>query len=438
MAMQVLVVQPENESIPTGTAQQLIKIGCEVSNVSGYDAAIDILKDKSFGAILLSQPQPKQCTPEHQVAFELFVKQIESKRIATILYAQDGASIKPNEGTLVDHVQNNITAPELKGRIAMIERYQGVIGGLETQLLRMEQLGKLLNQHLRELDQEMELAGRLQRDFLPQLSGRVGNVEYASIYRPVTWISGDMFDVLPIDKKNTGFYIADAVGHGMASGLLAMYMKRAIVPAKIQQDQLVIAHPTEVLETLNKAMVDQALPDCQFITACYMLINHDSRTLEFARAGHPHPILIKRNGHPVPLPLNPQGKDHSALTDSIERQPSRGAGTKCLQARFAGEARELITPGGLLGLSESEEYPSMSVPLEVGDKIIVFTDGFEPFLTSDTTNNKGDSLNLDLFKSMSSMNIHEVISELDAMMDVDDNWNKPPDDMTVMGLEILS
>lgn len=415
--MQVLVVQPKNEALPKGTSQQLTQLGCEVCSVSDYDAAIDILNNNSFGAIVLSEPEPKKCTPEHQVAFELFVKQVEAKRIATILYStgESKSKSKPKEGSLVDHVQSNISTPELKGRIAMIERYQGVVGRLETQLRRMEQLGKLLNEHLRELDQEMELAGRLQQDFLPQLSGRVGKLEYSTIYRPVTWISGDMFDVLPIDDEHTGFYIADAVGHGMASGLLAMYMKKAIVPTRKtgllcapqngnngtrtprEQEQVQIIDPTEVMEGLNHAMVDQALPDCQFITACYTLFNHNTQTLKFARAGHPYPILIKKSG----------------------------------------EVKELNAPGGLLGLSMKEDYPSIEVAFDAGDKIVLFTDGFEPFITSVLRGGVGDVINLDMFKPFASMNIHDMIGEINSLLDGETNWNTPPDDITVMGIELL-
>ena len=133
---------------------------------------------------------------------------------------------------------------------------------------------------------------RLQRDFLPRITGPIENVGIATIYRPASSVSGDIFDIFRIDEDHTGFYIADAVGHGMAASLLTMFIKRAIVPKRVDGNDYVILTPSETLTNLNDALADQSLPNYQFVTACYGLINHRTLTLQYARGGHPYPLLI--------------------------------------------------------------------------------------------------------------------------------------------------
>jgi serine phosphatase RsbU (regulator of sigma subunit) len=43
--------------------------------------------------------------------------------------------------------------------------------------------------------------------------------------RPAGYVSGDLYDVMRLDEKHVGFYMADAVGHGMPAALLTMFMK---------------------------------------------------------------------------------------------------------------------------------------------------------------------------------------------------------------------
>src|SRR6185295_2848496 len=165
-------------------------------------------------------------------------------------------------------------------------------------------------------------------DFLPNTREPVGGLKFATVFRPATWVSGDMFDVFRIDEENIGVYIADAVGHGLAAGLLTMFIKRAITPKRIDAGSYSVLNPSEIMVALNDVLTEQSLPQCQFVTACYALINHRTLHLQYARGGHPYPVLITAEGI----------------------------------------VSEVKTPGGLLGISKGEDFPSHHSVLQRGDK----------------------------------------------------------------------
>jgi sigma-B regulation protein RsbU (phosphoserine phosphatase) len=186
----------------------------------------------------------------------------------------------------------------------------------------------------------MRLASRLQQDFLPRRLPAVGPVRFGVLYRPASWVSGDIYDVVRLDETHVGFYVADAVGHGMPAALMTMFIKEALQTKRIEDDAYEIIPPHEALAALNGDLCRQKLSMCEFCTAVYGVI--DTRTLRvtLCRAGHPAPILL----------------------------PAEGG------------ARTLEYPGSLLGILEAAEYSSGELSLRRGDRLLLYSDGVEDIL----------------------------------------------------------
>ena len=136
------------------------------------------------------------------------------------------------------------------------------------------------------------LASRLQRDFLPRNLPEIPGFKFATIYRPATWVSGDIYDIMRLDEEHVGFYVADAVGHGMPAALLTMFIKRALVTKRIRGNEYCLIEPGMALAQLNTDMVSQDLSNFQFATCCYGILNTKTLRLRVANAGHPPPMLI--------------------------------------------------------------------------------------------------------------------------------------------------
>ncbi|HLJ93778.1 MAG TPA: SpoIIE family protein phosphatase [Gemmataceae bacterium] len=155
-----------------------------------------------------------------------------------------------------------------------------------------------LQQSYRQLDQDLDLSRRIQHSMLPRTLPDVPPARFAVEYRPCGRVGGDFYDVFRLDEDHVGFYVADVVGHGLPASLLTIFLKKAIRFKEISQREYRLLAPHEVLQYLNRDLIDQAVADNPFITMVYALFNRRTGCLSFARAGHPHPIHVPHRGEP--------------------------------------------------------------------------------------------------------------------------------------------
>ncbi len=394
--MFVMLVDSREQQLPDGTLDMLGELGWDTVVVGDYEAALASSRHQTVDALILPEP-PTNRHEQQPESFRRLMRLAADQRVATVLLTEAGRSPHALPETLVEAVPISVSLDELRGRFTMIDRYQEYIKRLETELKNMERLGKQLNEHFREVDQEMRLAARLQSDFLPDLHDPIGNVQFATLYRPATWVSGDIFDVFRIDENHTGFYIADAVGHGLAAGLLTMFINRSIVPKQVDGDRYEILSPSKVLENLNIALVDQSLPHCQFVTACYGLINHETGLLQYSRGGHPYPILISHDGF----------------------------------------VSDLKTQGGLLGLFREGDFPVFETTLQKGDKLLLYTDGVELAFQPAGSDQLDAHAYYKSFEEFADLPVRDMVSRLNARLEGEDGSLNPHDDVTIVALEII-
>src|SRR5947208_1224161 len=117
--------------------------------------------------------------------------------------------------------------------LRQLDDVQQEMDGLRAELNLLRRRDETLNFYMQRLDEELRLAARLQQDFLPKSLPELGPVRFQSLFRPAGYVSGDLFDVMRLDEKRIGFYVADAVGHGMPAALLTMFVKQALVTKDI-------------------------------------------------------------------------------------------------------------------------------------------------------------------------------------------------------------
>jgi sigma-B regulation protein RsbU (phosphoserine phosphatase) len=245
------------------------------------------------------------------------------------------------------------------------------------------------------LTEQLRLAGLVQQDFLPAKLPNTDKVQWASIFLPAEWVSGDIYDIARIDEQHIGFYVADIVGHGMPAALLTIFLKQALVMRETIDNNYRIFSPVEVMKNLNLRMAAQKLSGYQFATCCYCLLNTKTLQLTYSRAGHPYPILIR------------PGK----------------------------EPEQLETRGSLLGIFEQAEYVQGTIQLQPGDKLLLYSDGAEPFIGS--FNDQGRFDFYEEFCKITDLPIAEVMDSFNALMKKREIESSEIDDITLLGLEIL-
>jgi sigma-B regulation protein RsbU (phosphoserine phosphatase) len=149
-----------------------------------------------------------------------------------------------------------------------------------------------------QMEQELALARRIQEGFLPQSLPELPSLRFAVRYQPCAPVGGDFYDVFRLDERHVGFYVADAMGHGVPASLLTIFAKRGVRAKEISGQSYRLVPPDEVLARLNRDLVEQAIPDLPFITMVYCLLDVEDGTLRFSRAGHPHPLYLPAEGPP--------------------------------------------------------------------------------------------------------------------------------------------
>ncbi|MEE9296119.1 MAG: SpoIIE family protein phosphatase [Phycisphaerae bacterium] len=390
--MRVLLVGPAEE-LPGGFEGLLAANDWSVDRAPDIASATQKVNDCKTDAIILSSRN----SPSREA--DSFLRFVDSRRVAALVVGAESGGAPAAADSLIDLAGGNITKEELTRRLDLLTRFQSHLRRMERELERMQKLGKRLNQHFREIDDELRLASRLQRDFLPRDIKAIGPLHFCTVYRPASWVSGDIFDIQRLDEKHVGFYLADAVGHGMAAGLLTMFIKRSMVTKRLTGDAYELVEPGAVLQHLNDVLADQSLPNCQFVTGVYCLVNIETLVMRFARGGHPYPMLI--------------GSD--------------------------GRITELKSTGGLMGLSPDLECPTGQVQLQRGDKVLLYTDGFEgafsDFAAGADDHRRGYRV---LIESLARCGVSELVARLNEALDLQDGSLRPEDDVSVVAMEVAS
>jgi len=293
-----------------------------------------------------------------------------------------------------------IGPPNLAGdAMRMLLMTLGGVGGTirqlktELQITKRQQSG--LARQIAQLDEELRLAARMQRQLMPDALPEVPGMSFEVLFRPAGYVSGDIYDVQVVDDEHVVFYVADAVGHGVPAALLTMFIKHALMPRDLEMDWYRVLSPDLALGKLNREMIDRQTATVQFATACYGVLNTHTRQLRLSRAGHPAPLLLRSSG--AIEPLEPEGP--------------------------------------LLGVFDSEGFELMRTQLDPGDRLLMYSDGFELAF--------GDAGKVDASAYMPALHAlrqgtpAQAIDQLNRKLDEQAGSLHQRDDLTALMLDML-
>ncbi|MCE5339642.1 MAG: serine/threonine-protein phosphatase [Planctomycetaceae bacterium] len=322
---------------------------------------------------------------QHQQLLEV-IQTLDKAKIPTVLYGES-ENIDLSKFSIL-----NVINKQSFAQVVPVVKISNVYRKPKIQPLNIDITQK--EYHAEQLEHQLKMAGLVQRDFLPRKLPNSNRLNWAISFMPADWVSGDIYDVARLDEHHIGFYLADAVGHSIPAALLTMFLKHAIQMRQTTGNEYKIFSPLEVITTLNKRMLEQNLSGCQFTTSCYFLLNTETLELSFCRAGHPYPILIQKNKQP-----------------------------QLLQSK-----------GSLLGIFDSAQFQQETIQLSVGDKLLVYSDGAEPFINTTNDNTSFEFNNW--FLGIAGLPADNLVAEFETVVRQGKNYLQP-DDITLIALEIL-
>jgi len=215
----------------------------------------------------------------------------------------------------VDYVHKPFSPAVVKARV-------------RSHILLREARAQLATQ-LQALNEELEMARQIQLSILPHSVPQLPGLDIAARYSPMTSVAGDFYDFIRIDDQHIGILIADVSGHGLPSALIASMIQVALAGQASHASE-----PAKVLVGLNNALAGKFTTN--FVTAAYVYLDLEKKLLRYAGAGHP-PVLRFRDSE--------------------------------------GKTARLLENGIVLGMIDNAAYTALEIPLQPGDRHVLYTDG---------------------------------------------------------------
>jgi len=277
----------------------------------------------------------------------------------------------------VDYIHKPLSPAIVKARVQTHLVLRGIRKQLALQLLTIQK--------------ELETAREIQLSILPEEIPKIGGVDIAARYIPMTSVAGDFYDFIVVDEKHLGILVADVSGHGMPAALIASMLKIALAAQKPHA-----ADPAQLLLGLNQALCGKF--QRHYVTAAYLFLDMLKGTLRYAGAGHP-PLLLW----------------------------SRSEGVRAVEEN-----------GLFLGKFPQAAYSFVELPLKAGDWALLYTDGIP-----ETTNPLQIEFGTDRFKhfleteqSTSADHFADRLLKELSQWSVRDSGEDSDDDVTLVAIHV--
>jgi HAMP domain-containing protein len=239
----------------------------------------------------------------------------------------------------------------------------------------------------------MDIAKQIQRSLLPEDPLACGCVRYAGRCIPAGAVGRRLLRLFSArhrrrrqpDRRRLGARRRRRADHGRGAH-------------DVHGERLAAPNAAELLRKLNDLLHDDLECAGFFITACCAIFDAPSRTLSYANAGHPPPLLLRESA------------------------------TKCTR---------LDADGMLLGIEKDVQFADMKVKLATGDIVVFYTDGI-----TEMQNPAGEMFGVDrLGEAVAAHRVAEPESLVAGVLGALSTFagGRPPDDdLTIVAMKLTS
>ena len=182
------------------------------------------------------------------------------------------------------------------------------------------------------LQNELDVASKMQQSILPTTFPKLPNCEIFGNMEAAREVGGDFFDLIALEHGRVGLAIADVSGKGVPAALFMMSSRTLLKGSAIA---VTGTKPGEALQEVNGLLEDDN-DSMMFVTLFYAIFDPATGEFTYANGGHNPPLIVHADGSSTPLET---------------------------------------TDGVALGVMPGIEYAQSTVTLEMGDAIVMYTDG---------------------------------------------------------------
>jgi serine phosphatase RsbU (regulator of sigma subunit)/anti-sigma regulatory factor (Ser/Thr protein kinase) len=188
----------------------------------------------------------------------------------------------------------------------------------------LEEIGRrasLAIAHVESLARERQLIRTIQEATLPAQLANVVGATLSAIYSPAAsevQVGGDWYDAFDLDDHRVLLTVGDVTGHGLQASIVMGKIRHAINVVALYEN-----NPARILDAAEGILL-RRYPGA-VATAFAAIFDTRSRSITYANAGHPYPLLRRYDGtieeleaEGLPLGLRSAGTPASPLTARLD------------------------------------------------------------------------------------------------------------------------
>ena len=242
------------------------------------------------------------------------------------------------------------------------------------------------------IESELKVAREIQMSIVPKIFPAFPDRPEFDVYgilEPAKEVGGDLYDFFLLDDDHLCFTIGDVSGKGVPASLFM-----AVTKTLIKATANIAMTPDEILVKVNNNLC-QDNDSGMFVTEFLGILHISSGEVVFSNGGHNLPYIIHPDGSYTPLKK---------------------------------------TPGMALGVMEGLPYGCNSIKMNLGDSLLLYTDG-----VTEAMNSRGELMGEERLESVLKTLGHSSSREqtqkiLEAIKDYASGFQQS-DDITILALK---
>ena len=267
------------------------------------------------------------------------------------------------------------------------QRLLAIIAGQSAQIIENARLYEEEKAYT-SMKEQVRLAYQIQIDLLPKSQPDIDGYDIAARSIPAQMVGGDYFDFIEMEDGRMAVCLGDVSGKGLPASLLMANLQATL------RGQTIVGSPVhESVLRSNKLLFQSTDPE-KFATLFYGVLDVRSHRLSYCNAGHEIPLVFTDKGAPT----------------------------------------RLETGGMALGVLDEFPYQRDEISLDVGDLLIIYSDGI-PDATNEFDHPFGEKRLVALTQELRQKSAMGILDGIIEAVQEHEGGTEQLDDLTLVVLK---
>lgn len=164
---------------------------------------------------------------------------------------------------------------------------QSIFDTLFHEFVNFQKRTKIITQltSISELSKEWDMVADTQKSFLPQKMPIIEKLDIEAYFKPLVNVSGDFYDVIPLDEHRTFFLLGDVSGKGLASALIMGVIMNTVKILDNKEDL------PGVIRAIDSAIKSMRLQD-KYAVLFIAIVDTQKMKIKYVNASMADPLII--------------------------------------------------------------------------------------------------------------------------------------------------